>query len=42
MGVQFFPRPHFELEAVYEKQKMAAVNPDNYDDYAWLMMHFYL
>jgi hypothetical protein len=40
-GLQFFPRPHFEFQAVWEKQQMIAMSSD-YNDFAWLLFHFYL
>jgi hypothetical protein len=40
-GLQFFPRPHFEFQAVWEKQQMVAMASD-YTDFAWLLLHFYL
>ena len=39
-GVRFFPRPHFELDFVFTKRREAEV-ADRYDDYAWLMLHYY-
>ncbi len=39
-GLLFYPRPHFELEGLYTKKKIAIVNND-YEDYAYLMMHYY-
>lgn len=41
LGVQFFPRPHFEFNVSFERQRMTAISPDFYN-YAWLMSHFYL
>ena len=40
IGAQFFPRPHFELLAQWQKQKIVAVS-DNFIDIAWLLIHFY-
>lgn len=40
-GIQFFPRPHFELIAQYQRLKIVAVDPNNYNDYLWFQMHFY-
>ena len=39
-GFLFYPRPHFELEALYTKKKIAVVSQD-YEDYAYLMGHYY-
>lgn len=39
-GLRYFPRPHFELDAVWLKKRTALV-ADRYDDYAWLMFHYY-
>lgn len=41
-GIQFFPRPHFELIAQFQRMKILAVDPNHYNDYLWLQMHFYL
>lgn len=41
LGVQWWPRPHFEIQAMYQKQKVRAVHPD-YGDIAWLLLHYYL
>lgn len=40
-GIQFFPRPHFEFLGSYQKQRNLRVSAD-YNDFFWLMMHFYL
>lgn len=40
-GLQWFPRPHLELMALYQKRKLAMMAPD-FGDYAWLQLHFYL
>lgn len=39
-GLLFYPRPHFEFEGLYTKKKMAIVSND-YEDFAYLMMHYY-
>lgn len=39
-GVRFFPRPHFEIDGVFLKKRIASV-ADRYDDFAWLMLHYY-
>jgi hypothetical protein len=39
-GFLFYPRPHFEFEGLYTKKKMAVVGED-YEDFAYLMMHYY-
>ncbi|MSP19181.1 MAG: hypothetical protein EXR74_06385 [Bdellovibrionales bacterium] len=40
-GIQFFPRPHFEWLGSYQKQRNLRIRSD-YNDFFWLMMHFYL
>lgn len=39
-GVRFFPRPHFEIDGVYLKRRVASV-ADRYDTFAWLVGHYY-
>jgi hypothetical protein len=39
LGVQFFPRPHFDISAVWTKQITQAPSEA---DYAWLLLHYYL
>lgn len=34
IGLQWFPRPHFELQGVWEKQATA--------DFAWLLFHYWI
>jgi len=41
LGVQWWPRPHFEIQGIYMKQKATALHPD-YGDIAWLLLHYYL
>jgi len=41
LGLQLFPRPHFEFEFVWLKQRDLANNPPFYD-YAWILGHYYL
>jgi hypothetical protein len=40
-GIQWFPRPHFELVGTYEKQKNLQIQDDS-NDFFWLVVHFYL
>lgn len=40
VGLQWFPRPHWELEAEYQRLRMPPLT--DYQDLAWLMVHFYL
>ena len=40
LGMQFFPRPHFELTAAWQKERLFSA-PD-YSDLAWIMLNFYL
>lgn len=39
-GFLFYPRPHFEFESLYTKKKIGFVGED-YEDFAYLMMHYY-
>jgi hypothetical protein len=41
-GLQFYPTPHFDFEFLYQRRRLASLGPDYWDDYAYLMMHFYL
>lgn len=41
LGVQFFPRPHVEINAEFQKQQDIS-RYDDYYDFAWLLLHFYL
>lgn len=41
LGVQFFPRPHFELNVAWQKLRVASVSKE-YMDLAWLLLHYYL
>jgi hypothetical protein len=41
LGVQVFPRPHFELNLQWQKLKIAALQ-DEYTDYAWASLNIYL
>lgn len=40
-GIQFFPRPHFELLGSYQKQGDREISPQD-NDFFWLMGHLYL
>ena len=40
LGMQFFPRPHFELNLLWQKQKTPTY--DDFVDFAWVLLHFYL
>jgi len=40
-GTQFFPRPHFEINVSWQKQRSIAISND-YTDFAWAMLNFYL
>jgi hypothetical protein len=40
-GMQWFPRPHFELNMQYQKQRLAATQK-KMSDFAYLMAHVYL
>lgn len=39
-GVQWFPRPHFELMGLWRKTRSRAAS-SSFDDYGFLMMHYY-
>lgn len=41
VGLQFFPRPHLELNAQYLKQRYGG-SSSLFADYAYAMLHFYL
>ncbi len=41
VGLQFFPRPHFEFRTQYDKRRDAFTN-HQLADYGWLMFHYYL
>ena len=40
LGFQWFPRPHFDFEGIWNKRRVAQRSSD-YTDYAYLMMHYY-
>jgi len=40
-GVQFFPRPHFEINVSWSKLRDLSV-ASGYSDFAWAMLNFYL
>ncbi|MBC7713260.1 MAG: hypothetical protein H7177_07970, partial [Rhizobacter sp.] len=40
LGAQWYPRPHFDFEAIWNKRRVAQQSND-YTDYAYLMMHYY-
>lgn len=41
IGSQWFPRPHFEIDLLWQKQRSSAFSK-RYTDYSWLMFHYYL
>jgi hypothetical protein len=41
LGVDWFPRPHFEVNLEWQKLKTAQ-NGDAYTDFAWLMLNIYI
>lgn len=41
IGVQFFPRSHFEFNASYQKLRQLYVG-NTYTDFAWLMINIYI
>lgn len=40
IGIQFFPRPHFEVVTSWQKEEVIATSAKS--DLIWLMVHFYL
>jgi hypothetical protein len=40
IGLQWFPRPHIDIEAIWNKRRVAQQSMD-YSDYAYLMTHYY-
>jgi hypothetical protein len=40
MGLQLFPRPHFDIQLMWNKQRPRSSM--RFEDYAWLMLHYYL
>lgn len=40
VGIQFFPRPHWEVITSWQKERLIASSRDT--DLLWLMVHFYL
>ena len=40
-GVQFFPRPHFHIEAFWTKEQAPQISTGE-GDYAWFLLHYYL
>lgn len=40
LGVQFYPRPHFEVSGTWNKQKSMLLKQE--EDYAWILLHYYL
>lgn len=40
LGWQWFPRPHFDFEFIWNKRRVAQQSSD-YTDYAYLMTHYY-
>ena len=41
LGLQLFPRPHFEFNVLFQKRKFLSQFPD-YTDYFYIMWHYYL
>jgi hypothetical protein len=41
LGLQFFPRPHFDFNISFERERISALSTDFFS-YGWLMSHFYL
>ena len=40
-GIQWFPRPHFELMSVYRKIRTSRAASSEFDDYGFLLLHYY-
>jgi hypothetical protein len=41
VGALWYPRPHFELELTFNQRKILQASKE-FEDYAYLMMHYYL
>jgi hypothetical protein len=41
VGIQFFPRPHFEFNLSWQKLRIQQISPE-YTDFAWFLMNYYL
>lgn len=41
IGAQLFPRPHFDIQAIWAKQKTRS-STGPFEDYAWVVGHYYL
>lgn len=41
LGALWYPRPHFEFEVLWQKQRTLGVLPDAYADFAYLLAHYY-
>lgn len=41
IGLQLFPRPHFDIQTLWTKQRLRSAGPD-FEDYAWIALHYYL
>lgn len=41
LGLDFFPRPHIQVSAEFQKQ-MVASRGETYGDWAWVLFHYYL
>lgn len=39
LGLQFFPRPHFEIETVWTRERQPSTSEG---DYAWILFHYYI
>lgn len=39
-GLKIYPRPHWEIQVEYRKERRMSLFPNHYD-VAWLMLHFY-
>ena len=40
IGIQFFPRPHFEIQMEWQKLRVLT-SAKSFTDFAWLLVHFY-
>lgn len=40
IGTQLFPRPHFDIQAMWTKWRTRSAG-DNFIDYAWTVLHYY-
>ncbi|MEK6579613.1 MAG: hypothetical protein AABZ55_10340 [Bdellovibrionota bacterium] len=42
VGIQVFPRPHFEFNLQWQKVRNLPSTTPRFNDFAWILMHYYL